>query len=177
MRGPSCTFWTSLTPFSWRQWRTKWAGGSLEVLEPGPSALEAPSAEVGLVQHTLAFMYLLFSHMLSLNLSFTQARKTALTTSRAMLMPKGAWTASVASRAALNTSRTTCVRPGRRIAPAPTVRGYRTGLGPDLGVFCDFLCSALLLNAISGLCTLGLALSRPQVLARPELRRHRGAVR
>jgi hypothetical protein len=36
-------------------------------------------------------------------------------------------------------------------------------LGLDIGIFCDFLCSVLLLNAILGLDFLALALSRTQV--------------
>jgi Cu-Zn family superoxide dismutase len=39
-------------------------------------------------------------------------------------------------------------------------------LGLEIGIFCDFLCSVLLLNAILGLDFSGLALSRPQVLRR-----------
>ena len=37
-------------------------------------------------------------------------------------------------------------------------------LGLDIGIFCDFLYSVLLMSAILGLDFLGLALSRPQVL-------------
>jgi hypothetical protein len=59
--------------------------------------------------------------------------------------------------------------PGRVLAGAPD-RAKPNLMGPaslglDIGIFCDFLYSVLLLRVILGLYLLGLALSRPQVLA------------
>jgi hypothetical protein len=48
---------------------------------------------------------------------------------------------------------------------------WLASLGLDIGIFCDFLDSVLLLNAILGLDFLGLALSRPQPHAREEAHR------
>ena len=54
------------------------------------------------------------------------------------------------------------VRRGAPDRASPHFMG-RASLGLDVGIFCDFLYSVLLLSAILGLDFLGLALSRPQV--------------
>jgi hypothetical protein len=43
---------------------------------------------------------------------------------------------------------------------APNFMGLAS-LGLEIGIFCDFLCSVLLLSVVLGLDLLGLALSRP----------------
>ena len=65
--------------------------------------------------------------------------------------------------------------PADRVQPRVRRPGYRaspnfmglTSFGLEIGIFCDFRYSVLLLNAILGLDFLGRALSRPQVLGLP----------
>ena len=52
------------------------------------------------------------------------------------------------------------------ISSSPNFMGLAS-LGLEIGIFCDFLYSVILLNVFLGLDFLGLALSRPQVLHRP----------
>jgi hypothetical protein len=77
--------------------------------------------------------------------------------------------------------------PADRVQPRVRRPGYRaspnfmglTSFGLEIGIFCDFRYSVLLLNAILGLDFLGRALSRPQVRLRLRalhgpVRRHHG---
>jgi hypothetical protein len=50
------------------------------------------------------------------------------------------------------------------VSDAPSAPVGTASLRLDIGIFCDFLYSVLILQAILGLDFLGLALSRPQVL-------------
>jgi hypothetical protein len=62
--------------------------------------------------------------------------------------------------------RPTAVLLGAQDRASPNFTGL-VSLALNIGVFCDFLYSILLFNAILVLDLLGLALSRPQVLLRP----------